>query len=400
MIDLLIRTFIKNHKNTADRTVRTAYGNLACIISVICNLLLFAGKATVGTLSGSVSITADGLNNLSDASSNLVSLVGFKLGARPADSQHPYGHARYEYLAGLAVSVMILVIGVELLKESFEKVLPPTPVQFGWLPVVVLLASILVKLWMSLLNRRIGRTIQSETLIATAADARNDVVATGAVLIASVLTYLTGIDRIDGIMGLGVAAFILYSGIQLVRDTIDPLLGAAPDPELVEYIEKKALGYPGVLGVHDLMIHDSGPGNRLVSFHIEMDASGDVMKSHDVIDNIERDLLVQDGMIATIHYDPVVTGNPHTEEIRTFLQQEVARLDPRANVHDLRIVPGPSHTNVIFDCAVPAEYVTDKQHRGVTLVNELRTAVQQRWPDHFCVIKLEPDYAPCAHTQE
>ena len=289
---------------------------------------------------------------------------------------------------------------MELLKESFEKVLHPTPVQFGWLPVVVLLASILVKLWMSLLNRRIGRTIQSETLIATAADARNDVVATGAVLIASVLTYLTGIDRIDGIMGLGVAAFILYSGIQLVRDTIDPLLGAAPDPELVEYIEKKALGYPGVLGVHDLMIHDYGPGNRLVSFHIEMDASGDVMKSHDVIDNIERDLLVQDGMIATIHYDPVVTGNPHTEEIRTFLQQEVARLDPRANVHDLRIVPGPSHTNVIFDCAVPAEYVTDKQHRGVTLVNELRTAVQQRWPDHFCVIKLEPDYAPCAHTQE
>ena len=326
--------------------------------------------------------------------------MGFKLGARPADSQHPYGHARYEYLAGLAVSVMILVIGVELLKESFEKVLHPTPVQFGWLPAAVLLASILVKLWMSLLNRRIGRTIHSETLIATAADARNDVVATGAVLIAAVLTHLTGIDRIDGVMGLGVAVFILYSGIQMVRDTIDPILGAAPDPELVEAIEKKALGYPGVLGVHDLMIHDYGPGNRLVSFHIEMDAKGDVMKSHDVIDNIERDLLVQDGMIATIHYDPVITGNPHTEEIRGFLQQEAARLEPRANIHDLRIVPGPTHTNVIFDCAVPAEYVTDKQHRGVKLVSALRTAVQQRWPDHFCVIKLEPDYAPCAHTQE
>ena len=347
-----------------------------------------------------MSITADGLNNLSDASSNLVSLVGFKLGARPADSQHPYGHARYEYLAGLAVSVMILVIGVELLKESFGKVLHPTPVQFGWLPAAVLLASILVKLWMSLLNRRIGRTIHSETLIATAADARNDVVATGAVLIAAVLTHLTGMDRIDGVMGLGVAVFILYSGIQMVRDTIDPILGAAPDPELVEAIEKKALGYPGVLGVHDLMIHDYGPGNRLVSFHIEMDAKGDVMKSHDVIDNIERDLLVQDGMIATIHYDPVITGNPHTEEIRGFLQQEAARLEPRANIHDLRIVPGPTHTNVIFDCAVPAEYVTDKQHRGVKLVSALRAAVQQRWPDHFCVIKLEPDYAPCAHTQE
>ena len=302
MVDLLIRTFIKNYENTADRAVRTAYGNLACIVSVVCNLLLFAGKTAVGTLAGSVSITADGMNNLSDASSNIVSLVGFKLGSRPADSEHPYGHARYEYLAGLAVSVMILVIGVELLKESFVKVLNPTPVQFGWLTVAVLIASILVKLWMSLLNRKIGRTIQSETLMATAADARNDVITTATVLVASVLTFVTGIDRLDGIMGLGVAAFILYSGIQLVRDTIDPILGAAPDPELVEHIEKKALGYPGVLGIHDLMIHDYGPGNRLVSFHIEMDAKGDVMQSHDVIDTIEKDLLVQDGMIATIHY--------------------------------------------------------------------------------------------------
>lgn len=399
MVDLLIRTFIKNHQDTADRGVRTAYGNLACIVSVICNLLLFAGKTAVGTLAGSVSITADGMNNLSDASSNIVSLVGFKLGSRPADSEHPYGHARYEYLAGLAVSVMILVIGVELLKESFTKVLHPTEVQFGWLTVVVLVASILVKLWMSLLNRKIGRTIQSETLMATAADARNDVITTGAVLLAAVLTSLTGFDRLDGIMGLGVAGFILYSGIQLVRDTIDPILGAAPDPELVEHIEKKALGYPGVLGIHDLMIHDYGPGNRLVSFHIEMDAKGDVMQSHDVIDTIEKDLLVQDGMIATIHYDPIATGNSHVEEIRNFLREEVGRLEPEANIHDLRIVPGPSHTNVIFDCAVPAEYLTDKQRRGAKLVSALRTAVQQKWPDHFCVIKLEPDYAPCTHTQ-
>ena len=235
--------------------------------------------------------------------------------------------------------------------------------------------------------------------MATAADARNDVITPGAVLLAAVLTSLTGFDRLDGIMGLGVAGFILYSGIQLVRDTIDPILGAAPDPELVEHIEKKALGYPGVLGIHDLMIHDYGPGNRLVSFHIEMDAKGDVMQSHDVIDTIEKDLLVQDGMIATIHYDPIVTGNSHVEEIRNFLREEVGRLEPEANIHDLRIVPGSSHTNVIFDCAVPAEYLTDKQRRGAKLVSALRTAVQQKWPDHFCVIKLEPDYAPCTHTQ-
>lgn len=399
MVDLLIHTFIKNYKNTADRAVRTAYGNLACVVSVVCNLLLFVGKTAVGTLAGSVSITADGMNNLSDASSNIVSLVGFKLGSRPADSEHPYGHARYEYLAGLAVSVMILVIGVELLKESFGKVLHPTEVQFGWLTVVVLIASILVKLWMSVLNKKIGRTIQSETLMATAADARNDVITTTTVLVASVLTFVTGFDRLDGIMGLGVAAFILYSGVQLVRDTIDPILGAAPDPELVEHIEQKALSYPGVLGVHDLMIHDYGPGNRLVSFHIEMDAKGDVMQSHDVIDTIEKDLLVQDGMIATIHYDPIVTGNAHVDEIRALLQTEVAALEPKANLHDLRIVPGPSHTNVIFDCAVPAEYLTDKQRRGAKLVTALRNAVQQKWPDHFCVIKLEPDYAPCTHTQ-
>ena len=212
-----------------------------------------------------------------------------------------------------------------------------------------------------------------------------------------VLTKLTGFVRIDGLMGIGVAAFILYSGAMLVKDTINPLLGAAPDSDLVEHIEKKALSYPGVLGVHDLMIHDYGPGSRLVSFHLEMDAKDDVMHSHDVIDRIERDLLVEDGLIATIHFDPVVTGDPHADELKAFLQREVEELAPLANIHDLRIVPGPTHTNVIFDCAVPAEYMTDKQHRGVKLVNALRNAVQAKWPDHFCVIKLEPDYAPVHH---
>ena len=331
MIQLLIRTFIRDADNTASRTVRTAYGNLACLVSVVCNLLLFAGKTAVGTLFGSVSITADGLNNLSDASSNIVSLIGFKLGSRPADSEHPYGHARYEYLAGLAVSVMILVIGVELFKESFAKTLDPTPVSFGWL------------------------------------------------------------------MGIAVSLFILYSGAMLVKDTIDPLLGSAPDPELVRHIEDKALSYPGVLGVHDLMIHDYGPGNRLVSFHVEMDANADVMHSHDVIDRIERDLLNQDDLVATIHFDPVIASDSHVAELRSFLQQEVASLDTRANIHDLRIVPGPTHTNVIFDCAVPAEYITEKQRRGAKLAAALRAAVERKWPDHFCIIKLEPDYSAGIH---
>ena len=397
MTQFLIRCFIKRPDDVKDAAVRTAYGNLASLVGMACNILLCIGKLLAGTLFGSIAIMADALNNLSDASSNVVSLIGFRLAAKAPDAEHPYGHARYEYLAGLVVSVTILAIGLSLLKESALKVLHPTPVAFSWLSIGVLAASILVKLWMSALNKHIGIAIESETLLATAADARNDVITTAAVLAATILTKLTGFDRIDGLMGLGVAVFILYSGAMLVKDTIDPLLGAAPDPELVEHIEKKALSYPGVLGVHDLMIHDYGPGSRLVSFHLEMDAKDDVMHSHDVIDRIERDLLVEDGVIATVHFDPIVTGDAHVDELKTFLQNEVKELEPLANIHDLRIVPGPTHTNVIFDCAVPAEYMADKQHRGVKLVNALRNSVQAKWPDHFCVIKLEPDYAPVHH---
>ena len=333
------------------------------------------------------------LNNLSDASSNVVSLVGFRLGSKPADDEHPYGHARYEYLAGLAVSVMILVIGIELLKESFLKVLHPTPVTLSALTIAVLVVSILVKLWMSSFNRSVGSRIKSETLMATAADARNDVVTTAAVLAATILAHLTGIDRIDGLMGVGVALFILWSGVGLVRDTISPLLGAAPDPELIDYIEKKALSYPGVLGIHDLMVHDYGPGSKLVSFHIELSADSDVMKSHDLIDSIERDFQVHDHLLVTIHFDPVVTDDPHINELRKFLKEQLAEIAPEADIHDLRIVPGPTHTNVIFDCAVPADWLAAKDHRANKIPAALRKAVSDRWPDHFCVIQLEPIYA-------
>lgn len=393
MTKLLIRLFIRDPANIQDRTVHTAYGNLACMVGIVCNVLLFAGKFTVGALFGSMAIAADALNNLSDASSNVVSLVGFRLGSKPADDEHPYGHARYEYLAGLAVSVMILVIGIELLKESFLKVLHPTPVTLSALTIAVLVVSILVKLWMSSFNRSVGSRIKSETLMATAADARNDVVTTAAVLAATILAHLTGIDRIDGLMGVGVALFILWSGVGLVRDTISPLLGAAPDPELIDYIEKKALSYPGVLGIHDLMVHDYGPGSKLVSFHIELSADSDVMKSHDLIDSIERDFQVHDHLLVTIHFDPVVTDDPHINELRKFLKEQLAEIAPEADIHDLRIVPGPTHTNVIFDCAVPADWLAAKDHRANKIPAALRKAVSDRWPDHFCVIQLEPIYA-------
>ena len=316
MTKLLIRLFIRDPANIQDRTVRTAYGNLACMVGIVCNVLLFAGKFTVGTLFGSMAIAADALNNLSDASSNVVSLVGFRLGSKPADDEHPYGHARYEYLAGLAVSVMILVIGIELLKESFLKVLHPTPVTLSALTIAVLVVSILVKLWMSSFNRSVGSRIKSETLMATAADARNDVVTTAAVLAATILAHLTGIDRIDGLMGVGVALFILWSGVGLVRDTISPLLGAAPDPELIDYIEKKALSYPGVLGIHDLMVHDYGPGRVMVSLHAEVSGDGNIYELHDLIDRIERELKEKLHCETVIHMDPIDVGNEKTVEMK------------------------------------------------------------------------------------
>ena len=290
---------------------------------MVCNLLLAGGKIAVGVLTGSVAITADGMNNLSDASSNIVSLVGFKLGARPADSEHPYGHARYEYLAGLAVSVMILVIGVELLKESFAKVLHPTEVAFSWLMVAVLIASILVKLWMSRLNRQIGTAIDSETLLATAADARNDVITTAAVLAATILTKLTGFARIDGLMGIGVAAFILYSGAMLVKDTINPLLGAAPDSDLVRTYREKGPELSRRAGrarSDDPRLRPRQPPGQLPSWKWTLRTTSCTATMS--LTALSGTCLWQDGLIATIHFDPVVDRRPpRGRAAQAFLQQ-------------------------------------------------------------------------------
>ena len=355
---------------------------------MVCNLLLAGGKIAVGVLTGSVAITADGMNNLSDASSNIVSLVGFKLGARPADSEHPYGHARYEYLAGLAVSVMILVIGVELLKESFAKVLHPTEVAFSWLMVAVLLASILVKLWMSRLNRQIGTAIDSETLLATAADARNDVITTSVVLIAAVLTQVTGFARLDGLMGIAVSLFILYSGAMLVKDTINPLLGSAPDPELVRHIEDKALSYPGVLGVHDLMIHDYGPGRQFASVHVEMSARRDPIESHEVIDGIERDFLKDERLHLVVHYDPVATDDPRVPALRDALSDICTKIHPKMTIHDLRVVQGAAHVNVVFDCVVPY----DCQMSETEIRRRMNDELEKEYPGYTCIATLERSY--------
>ena len=389
MTQFLIRCFIKRPDDVKDAAVRMAYGNLASLVGMACNILLCIGKLLAGTLFGSIAIMADALNNLSDASSNVVSLIGFRLAAKAPDAEHPYGHARYEYLAGLVVSVTILAIGLSLLKESALKVLHPTPVVFSWLSIGVLAASILVKLWLSGFNRAVGKKINSETLMATAADSRNDVLTTGAVLLSTILCSLTGYGIIDGIMGVGVAAFILWSGWGLVMDTLSPLLGESPSPELVEHIERTVMSYPGVLGMHDLMVHDYGPGHQFASLHVEFPAETDPLTAHDVIDNIENDFLKKDRLQVTIHYDPIVTADASVGVLRARLKEHARQLDPQLSIHDLRIVPGDSHTNVLFDLVFPAGYTGDIDQ----MLAKMCQFVKEQDPKYCCVVKVEQSYA-------
>lgn len=388
MTEILIRTFIKDRENTGSTAVRTAYGNLASLVGIFCNILLAAGKFLAGSLFGSISIVADALNNLTDASSNVISLLGFRLASRKPDSDHPYGYGRYEYLAGLVVAAMVLLIGVELGQTSLDKILNPTPVEFSLLSVAVLLVSIFVKLWLAVFNRHIGELIHSSTLEATAADSRNDVISTGAVLAALLISHFTGFE-LDGWMGLAVAAFILYSGVGLIKDTIDPLLGTAPDPELVEHIREKTMSYPAVLGVHDLMVHDYGPGRQFASLHVELPAEGDVLESHDLIDNIEQDFR-DEGLEVVIHFDPIVTQDPRLAAAREELSRLMGELfEGKISFHDLRMVPGPTHTNLIFDCLVPFEFEMSEKE----IAEAIRKGIA-RWNEQYlCVIHVDRDYA-------
>ena len=354
MTNFLLRRFVPDYQNTADPAVREKYGNLAGIVGIICNVLLFVGKLLAGTLCGSVSVTADAVNNLSDASSSLVTLLGFRLAARPADEKHPYGHARMEYLSGLAVAVMILVIGVELVKSSVQKILHPEAVEFSVLTAAVLTGSILLKLWMALFDRKLGKKIGSAALTAAAADSRSDVISTGAVLLACVVGRLTGL-MIDGWAGLLVALFILWSGVGVVKDTVDPLLGAKPDEALVRAIAYLMTSHVDILGFHDLMVHDYGPGRRFASVHAEIDHRIDPLIAHEILDEIERQAKKELHVDLVIHYDPIVTDDPEVAAVRTRVLQIMHGLDPRLSLHDFRMVSGSHHVNVIFDMVLPPE---------------------------------------------
>ena len=387
MTQLLIRLFVGEGADMADARVRTRVGLVASVTCIVCNVALCVAKGVGGLLAGSVSVVADAVNNLSDASSNVVSLLGFKLASRPADEEHPYGHGRYEYLAGLVVAVLVCAIGINLLGSSAEKILHPEPTEFGPAVVIVLVASMLVKLWMASFNRRLGRTIDSDTLEATAVDSRNDVISTAAVLASAVVSQLTGFD-LDGWAGLAVGAFICWSGIELVREAVSPLLGRVPDPTYVEHIRDKIMGYPGVLGTHDLMVHDYGPGRQFASAHVEMAAEGDPLAQHDLLDNIEQDFKVDEGLVMTLHYDPIVTDDPEVRDMRHWIDLTVKGIDERLSIHDLRCVPGPTHTNVIFDCVRPAGLSLT----AAELRERISELVRERYPRAICKITIDDSY--------
>lgn len=349
---MLMKVLVPNWEKGQDAAVRSAIGTVSGIVGICANLLLFGIKLLAGILTGSVSITADAMNNLSDASGSILTLIGFRLASKPADEHHPYGHARFEYLSGLAVAAMIMLIGKELGQTSIGKILNPTAVDFSVLAAVILVVSIGVKLWLCLFNRMLGNHIQSTALLATAADSRNDCVATAAVLIASAVEYFTDL-RVDGIMGLLVALFILRSGWELAKETISPLLGENANPELREKIVECIGACPEVLGYHDLMVHDYGPGQKFASMHVEMDCREDPLFCHELIDDMERECFQNHGVHLVIHYDPVVTDDPELIRMKTLAVTYLKEQDQRLSLHDFRMVRGEHHTNLIFDVPLP-----------------------------------------------
>ena len=382
----LVKTFVKRPEDTDDERVRYTYGRLAGAAGLTANVLLLAAKLAIGALSGSVAILADAFNNLSDAGSSIVTLVGFKLSSAPPDAEHPFGHGRMEYLSALGVAALIMAAGFELFLSAVDKIRHPALPEFGVLTIVVLALAIAVKLWMALFYKKIGNTIRSEALKASCADSRNDVICTGVVLLTSLIGWLSGV-AIDGYVGLLVALFVIWSGFTVIKETVSPLLGQAPDPEMVQDIKNTVMAHPGIIGVHDLMIHNYGPGRLVLSLHAEVSCHEDMMRSHDLIDCVERELSRKYRAIACIHMDPVDSGNEEVEALKITVETILEDIDPRLTMHDFRVVFGETHTNLIFDVVAPFDFkdeasVKAELQRRVTVVN----------PQLFTVVTVEHSF--------
>lgn len=384
MTDLILRIFVRDHKNTEDPAVRDKCGRVAGAVGIVTNFLLFLMKIIVGTVFHSVSVTADAVNNLTDSGSSVVTLIGFKMASKPADEKHPFGHARIEYLSGVIVSFIVIFLGLQLGISSIEKILTPEENALTPVALVVLVISILAKLWQCLFYRKVGRMIKSESVEATSKDSRNDVIATSVVLLGAVITMLTGVN-LDGYMGAAVALFIVFSGVQLTISTADPLLGQAPEGELVQTITEKMLSYPGIIGMHDLAVHNYGVGRCFASAHCEVDAKNDILVSHDLIDNIERDFSRDLGIHMVIHLDPVIVGDARTDALHCKVQSLVTALYPTVTIHDFRVIWGVTHSNIVFDAAVPFS-VKDSD---AVITQKLEAEIQKLDPEYRTVVTID-----------
>ena len=363
MVRILAGIFIKNRLDYANPSVRKSYGIITGVLGIVLNILLSAGKFFAGIISGSISIIADAFNNLSDAGSSLISLVGFHIADKKPDSDHPFGHGRMEYISGLVVSMLILVMGFELGKSSIEKIISPQPIETDMVTIIILVAAILVKVYMNFYNRYYGNKINSASMKATAMDSLSDVVATTVVLISVIVSKYSGLN-IDGYTGMAVSVFIFYAGIRSIKETSDPLLGQAPDPDFVKEIRQIVSEYPDIVGIHDLIVHDYGPGRRIVSLHGEVSEKGDMVVLHDMIDRCERDISDRLNCLVTIHMDPITINDARVDGIKQMILEQIHAHNEKITIHDFRIVDGPSHTNIIFDAVMPNDYKgTDKQLR-------------------------------------
>ena len=387
MTNFLCRVFIKDYENTEDPKVRENYGKFAGITGIVSNTVLCIGKIIAGILSGSISIIADSINNLTDAASSLITLAGFKLAALPEDKNHPYGHARYEYVSGIIVAMVVVIAGIELIKSSVSKIFHPEAVDVSGLVIGILAASIAVKVWQACFNMKLGKKINSLTLIAAGTDSRNDVISTSAVLAGLLITKFTAL-QLDGYIGTAVALFIIISGVGLMNETISPLLGEAPDAELVKNIHDIAMSYEKVLGVHDLIVHNYGPGKIFASIHIEVDSDADLFETHDMIDNVEKRISKDLNIEITAHMDPIKVNDPVVNEMRALAQKTAETMPGIANVHDLRVVPGTTHTNVIFDVVInPGCKLTEEE-----IHSTFETAIRAVHSNYCVVINYDKSY--------
>ena len=387
MTDLLSSLFVKNHRQTSDPAVRTAYGTMVSITGIILNLLLFAAKFSVGLLFGAIAIVADAVNNLSDAGSQIISLLSFRISAKPADREHPFGHGRIEYVASMIVSFLVVLIGFELMKESVDKILHPVLPERSWIAVFVLLGSILVKLWLGLFNRKIGKRIDSAVMRATATDSLSDALSTTAVLVSSlvILIFPNLTWSLDAYMGVIVAVLILVAGFRILNETKNSILGEAPSHEIVRQITETVEKYPDALGIHDMTVHNYGPGHVIAALHIEVDGKKDIFDTHDMIDNIEQELRRECGIEATIHMDPIVTDDQQITALRTEVLSRLQEIDPTLQIHDFRFVRGTTHTNLIFDISTPFEVkLSDEELR-----QEASNRISRIDPTFFAVITID-----------